>query len=1049
MRVLLAANASYAPPRGGATRSNLAWLEQLSRAGHECRIVAASLERDAAEQTRYGDILIEAVAEPGRRSEMLARRIREFQPDWVLVSSEDVGQVLLRQAIQCAPGRVVYLAHTPQFFGFGPQSWNPDPRGAELLADAAGVVVIGNHMAAYVERYAGLRPAVVHPPIYGSGPWRRCANFDRGLVTMINPSAIKGGPIFYELARRFPQYGFGALPGWATSAADRAELASLPNMAVLPGCRDIDDFLSQTRVLLMPSLWYEGFGLIVVEAMLRGVPVIASDSGGLVEATLGAGHVVPVRPIERYEAEFDEHAIPRAIVPPQDTEPWAKALSALLTGRAEYERQSEASRVAAERFVAGLRPEALEEYLRGLRPVVRGRLRILLAHNSTYYPAHGGGDRSNRLLMEALAERGHACRVVARTAAYGPAEQARFLSEISARGIRASHPAGEGVVAFSYHGVEVYTVTGHPNLRACFAGQIEEFRPDVILASTDDPAQVLLEPALRSGRPVIYLARATLALPFGPDCAFPSDEKTGRLRRAAAVVGVSEYVAAYIRRWSGIPAVHVPVSLLEAGPWPVLGSFDNEFVTMVNPCAVKGLAIFCGLADAMPDVLFAAAPTWGTNAGDLAELRRRPNIRLLDPVDDIDDLLRRTRVLLVPSLWAEARSRLIPEAMLRGVPVLAANVGGIPEAMLGVEYLLPVRPIERYQPRLDENMVPVAEVPPQDIRPWREALARLLTDREHYRELADRSRRAAQAYAAGLSVAPFESVLAQAATKLHTEAQPPPAPPRTASVLESLSPEKRALLALRLRKKAAASASSHPWFPKANSQAEWNLFCFPHAGGGVSAFSGWAEHLPVCPVRLPGRETRSGEPPFDRMPDLIQALAGAIQPLLARPFAFFGHSMGAAVAFELARELRRRGQPGPACLLVSAARAPQYRLGHVPGPDPSEAELVEELRRLGGVPPEVLENQDLMRLLMPALRADTALYRNYVYLPEPPLGCPIRAYRGAEDSNVTLEHLEAWRAQTTGGFSIRQFPGGHFYYRQHLPAFLETLAADVSEVVKS
>ncbi len=241
-----------------------------------------------------------------------------------------------------------------------------------------------------------------------------------------------------------------------------------------------------------------------------------------------------------------------------------------------------------------------------------------------------------------------------------------------------------------------------------------QFAPDVILVSTDDPAQLLLEVALRSPARVVYLARATLAVPFGPDCAFPSEAKTARIRACDAVVGVSQYVADYIRKYSGIDAVHVPISLMEPEEWPDLGRFENEFVTFVNPCAVKGIAIFLALADAFPQVTFAAVPTWGTNTQDRASLEVRPNVRLLQPVDDINRLLARTRVLLVPSLWAEARSRIVLEAMLRGVPVMAANVGGIPEAMMGVPYLLPVRAIERYETRVDEQMVPVAQVPEQD-----------------------------------------------------------------------------------------------------------------------------------------------------------------------------------------------------------------------------------------------------------------------------------------------------------------------------------------------
>src|SRR5207247_5128520 len=110
---------------------------------------------------------------------------------------------------------------------------------------------------------------------------------------------------------------------------------------------------------------------------------------------------------------------------------------------------------------------------------------------------------------------------------------------------------------------------------------------------------------------------------------------------------------------------------------------------------------------------FAAVPTWGTNAADLAALRERLNVTVLDPVDNIDDLLRRTRVLLVPSLWAEARSRIVVEAMARGIPVLASDIGGIPEAKLGVPYLLPVNPIVRYRRAVGENIAPVGEGPDQ------------------------------------------------------------------------------------------------------------------------------------------------------------------------------------------------------------------------------------------------------------------------------------------------------------------------------------------------
>jgi glycosyltransferase involved in cell wall biosynthesis len=185
---------------------------------------------------------------------------------------------------------------------------------------------------------------------------------------MINPCAVKGISIFLALVRRFPEYRFGALPGWGTTAADRRDLETCSNIELLRNAKSIDQVLKDTRILLVPSLWFEGFGLIVVEAMLRGIPVVASDSGGLPEAKLGTGFVIPVRPIERYEAAFDDQGLPRAVLPKQDLAPWAAALEALSADRDLYRRESAAAREAATRFVNSLRPAQLEEFLLTLAP---------------------------------------------------------------------------------------------------------------------------------------------------------------------------------------------------------------------------------------------------------------------------------------------------------------------------------------------------------------------------------------------------------------------------------------------------------------------------------------------------------------------------------------------------------------------------------------------------------------------------------------------------------------------------------------------------------
>jgi surfactin synthase thioesterase subunit/glycosyltransferase involved in cell wall biosynthesis len=1042
MRILLTSNASYDPARGGSTRSNLAWLRQLAAARHECTVICGSTGGDAV--TERDGIRIEAYRDLARRTEILRAAIARVIPDWVLVTSEDVGHTLLRETAHAAPGRLVFLAHTPQWFPFGPESWHPDAGAAELIRQARQVIAIGRHMAGYIEQHLGVKASVVHPPIYGAPPFPKFGRFSDGYVLMINPSEVKGIRIFAALAERFPALPFAALVGWGTTRADRELLARHPNVQLLGAVDSIDEVLSRARILLMPSLWYEGFGLIAMEAMLRGVPVVSSNSGGLAESKAGTGYVIPVRPIVRYLPEFDENGMPRAVAPEQDIEPWVDALRILTSDEQAYRSEATTSRGCAVEFVSHLRPDGLGGVLESLRPPP---MRILLAHNSLYFPSHGGGDKSNRILMELLAAHGHDVRVAARIEHFGDESHSRLLGDLASRGITIDSAAG-GVVRFQCKGVEVHTLTANPRMRAYFEEQVANFDPQIIVTSTDDPAQLLFEIAAQSDRArVVYLVRATIAAPFGPDASSPNPRRAAALRRADGIVTVSEYVARYVREHSGMDAVHLPISLPDPGPFPLLGRFDNPYVTMVNPCAVKGIAVFLMLAEQMADVQFAAVPTWGATADDLAALRRLPNVTMIPASDDIDEILGVSRVLLVPSVWAEARSRIVLEAMERGVPVMAGNLGGLPEAKLGVPYILPVNPIRRYLPAVDENMVPVADVPPQDVGPWRQALHRMVTDHAHWEEISGISRRAALEYGDRATVWPFEaflrSLLDRPPKSIETAA------PETSAV-DRLSPEKRRLLEIRLKKRAAQPR--YTWFPgiEETAKGKLRLFCFPHAGGGASSYAPWRALLPdlhVCPVRLPGRESRLHENPFEDMGSLIFALAGAIDHWLEEPFAFFGHSMGAGVAFELVRELRRRGRPAPQALVVSGARAAQLRAGWIPPADASDSELLDRLRRLDGLPADLLDNPEALRVALPALRSDVRLYSTYTYSPEPPLAVPITAYAGAADPNVPPEEVEAWSDQTSAAFRFRVFAGGHFFLRSAQTEFLRDLSADLAALI--
>ncbi len=222
------------------------------------------------------------------------------------------------------------------------------------------------------------------------------------------------------------------------------------------------------------------------------------------------------------------------------------------------------------------------------------------------------------------------------------------------------------------------------------------------------------------------------------------------------------------------------------------------------------------------------------------------------------------------------------------------------------------------------------------------------------------------------------------------------------------------------------------------------LFCFPYAGGGVSAFRTWdGEALPgieLYLVQYPGRENRLYETPIARLSELVEALLPVITPQLDRPFAFFGHSLGALIAFEMARALQQRAQSSPICFFASACRAP-----HLPARKPPISRLPNEefmaaLAELNGTPEVIWQNKELMEVLLPMLRADMSMYDTYTYLPGPPLLCPILAIGGLQDAVVVPEDLHAWREQTNSMFAVQMFSGDHFFLQSSSKLLLETIA---------
>ena len=243
------------------------------------------------------------------------------------------------------------------------------------------------------------------------------------------------------------------------------------------------------------------------------------------------------------------------------------------------------------------------------------------------------------------------------------------------------------------------------------------------------------------------------------------------------------------------------------------------------------------------------------------------------------------------------------------------------------------------------------------------------------------------------------------------------------------------------------------WIKRARQDPQtcFRLFCFPYAGGGASIFRTWPQRLPsdieVCAIQLPGREDRFAEPPFDSLLSLIDVLADVLYPYMDFPFAFFGHSLGALISFELTRRLRRQKTPCPMQLFVSGHRAPQ-----IPDPDPPihqlpDAEFIEELGRFNGTPKAVLENPELMEVFMPLLRSDIGLDETYVYDHEAPLDCPISAFGGLKDEEVSREELAGWHDQTRSRFNIQMFPGDHFFLNgKKSDDVLEIISQDIRKI---
>ena len=241
------------------------------------------------------------------------------------------------------------------------------------------------------------------------------------------------------------------------------------------------------------------------------------------------------------------------------------------------------------------------------------------------------------------------------------------------------------------------------------------------------------------------------------------------------------------------------------------------------------------------------------------------------------------------------------------------------------------------------------------------------------------------------------------------------------------------------------------WFPLYQSvrKPALRVFCFPYAGGSASLFREWPKAMPsnveLLALQLPARGGRLFEEPFKRVDDLVQVVIETVLPLLDIPFVLFGYSLGALLAFEVARTLQVQLQRIPEKVFVAACQAPQTMGSRIRRHQMSEGDLVNELKRLNGTPPEILENESMLRCFLPALRADFEMIDTYIYKPLAQLQCSIRAFGGTRD-RISIEHLRGWSEQSSSGYSMDMIEGDHFFIKHSSEELLRLLRQDLLSI---
>lgn len=416
MRILLVQEERYLPAYTGSSKSSRCLLEGLTKAGHDCMAISPLRLAEVSEADFLSGMRqrgIDVTCEPPdlysfshkgvavcslpmhysgeseqERSHWLIEKITHYQPDVVIVSA-DPRYYLLKAALKIAPGKTVFIVHSHEHVPFGPDSRKLDTEQAQCIRNVPLIISVSRYSQRYLQEHGGVHSHVLSFPVYGDGPFEKLNNFNRQYITLVNGAIEKGIDLFIGLAERSAANKFAVI-NWRLSDDVKAGIGRQHNIDLLEPVDDIHAILEQTKILLMPSVFPETFGLAVVEAMLRGIPVIASRLGGLVEAKLDVPYLIPVKPVSIEEGNF--------IDAEQDLEPWLEAIRALVTDRTAYEMLADESRTAAARFVSGLSIRPFEDLFKTLVPDDGYKtVAITDAYDAGY------------LLAEEVLRRGHRC----------------------------------------------------------------------------------------------------------------------------------------------------------------------------------------------------------------------------------------------------------------------------------------------------------------------------------------------------------------------------------------------------------------------------------------------------------------------------------------------------------------------------------------------------------------------------------------------------------------------------------------------------------------